>query len=467
MQLHVFPVALQSDGARFGHKYFNPGVFVLISFSDLQTFTTVAVGDVALAAFGHDYLNTTVEVETVACLGRHVAYPHVDYSFSESYRTESHFFLPRAQLSSENVSMQTALVIGGTGPTGPYVVNGLLDRGFRVTIAHTGQHETSLIGPEVEHIHTDPFDIERTDTDLGVRTFDLAVVMYGRLRDLARLLQGRVSNFVSIGGVGVYRGFANPDDLFPIGMPVPLPYKSDLVGNDEFFGKLRRIRETEEVVFSTHPTAIHLRYPQLYGPRQLLPREWPIVRRALDRRPFLIVPDGGLTVKSQAWVENAAHATLLACDRPDAAIGNIYNVADQQLFSVRQIAEIVADELDHEWEIVSLPYQVAPSTRPMLTSWSSSHRILDIGPTIQDLGYSDLVKPNTAWRLATRWLADNPIERGGEVEHRLDDPFEYASEDRQYEIWQRCQQELSVVEWSEEPGYSSAYVGRNPNPARS
>ena len=61
------------------------------------------------------------------------------------------------------------------------------------------------------------------------------------------------------------------------------------------------IRETEEEVFLAHPEAIHLRNPQLYGPRQLLPREWPIVRRALDKRPFLIVPDGGLTVKSQAW----------------------------------------------------------------------------------------------------------------------------------------------------------------------
>ena len=99
--------------------------------------------------------------------------------------------------------MQTALVIGGTGPTGPYVVNGLLDRGFRVTILHTGRHETSLIGPEVEHIHSNPFDIERTADDLGDRTFDLAVIMYGRLRDLASLLRGRVNHFVSIGGVGV------------------------------------------------------------------------------------------------------------------------------------------------------------------------------------------------------------------------------------------------------------------------
>ena len=362
--------------------------------------------------------------------------------------------------------MQTALVIGGTGPTGPYVVNGLVDRGFQVSILHTGRHETSLIGPEVEHIHTDPFDAQRTANDLGGRNFDLAVVMYGRLRDLATLLQGRVGHFVSIGGVGVYQGFANPDDLFPIGMPVPLPYQSDLVGADEFFGKLRRIRETEEVVLAAHPEAIHLRYPQLYGPRQLLPREWPIVRRAIDRRPFLIVPDGGLTVKSQAWVENAAHATLLACDRPDPAVGKIYNVADQQLFSIRQIAEIIAKELGHEWELISLPYDVAPSTRPLLTSWSSSHRILDIGPTIRDLGYSDVVQPDIAWRLAARWLVDNPIERGGDVERRLDDPFEYASEDRQYEIWQRCHRELSAVEWTEQPGYSSAYVGRQPNPAR-
>ena len=128
--------------------------------------------------------------------------------------------------------MQTALVIGGTGPTGPYVVNGLVDRGFQVSILHTGRHETSLIGPEVEHIHTDPFDAQRTANDLGGRNFDLAVVMYGRLRDLATLLQGRVGHFVTIGGVGVYQGFANPDDLFPIGMPVPLPYQSDLVGAD-------------------------------------------------------------------------------------------------------------------------------------------------------------------------------------------------------------------------------------------
>jgi hypothetical protein len=101
----------------------------------------------------------------------------------------------------------------------------------------------------------------------------------------------------------------------------------------------------------------------------------------------------------------------------------------------------------------------------MLTSWSSSHRVLDIGPTIRDLGYSDLVNPEEAWRRAARWLADNPLERGGDLEARLQDPFEYDSEDRQYEIWAECRLQLNQIGWRVEPGYSSAYVGRLPNPA--
>ena len=32
--------------------------------------------------------------------------------------------------------MTTALVVGGTGPTGPYIVNGLLKRGYEVTVLH-------------------------------------------------------------------------------------------------------------------------------------------------------------------------------------------------------------------------------------------------------------------------------------------------------------------------------------------
>jgi nucleoside-diphosphate-sugar epimerase len=44
-----------------------------------------------------------------------------------------------------------ALVIGGTGPTGHFIVNGLRKRGYAVAMLHSGRHELSEIPDDVEH----------------------------------------------------------------------------------------------------------------------------------------------------------------------------------------------------------------------------------------------------------------------------------------------------------------------------
>ena len=54
-----------------------------------------------------------------------------------------------------------ALVVGGTGPTRPHVVGGLVARGFAVTMLHTGRYERDEISDVVEHVHTDPFHARR------------------------------------------------------------------------------------------------------------------------------------------------------------------------------------------------------------------------------------------------------------------------------------------------------------------
>ena len=70
------------------------------------------------------------------------------------------------------------LVIGGTGPTGPYIVNGLVERGHDVTIFHTGRHEVDSLPPEsvVPHIHGDPFDLDSTSACLDGQTFDVVLL---------------------------------------------------------------------------------------------------------------------------------------------------------------------------------------------------------------------------------------------------------------------------------------------------
>lgn len=359
--------------------------------------------------------------------------------------------------------MQTALVVGGTGPTGPFVVNGLIERGFDVTIMHTGRHEQPEIGPEVAHIHTDPFDRNSSAEALDGHTYDLAVVMYGRLRMLAPLLAGRVGRLVTIGGVGAVKGWVDPRDLFPTSMTVPAPADAPLADADEPIGKIRRIVETEETVFEHHPTAIHLRYPMLYGPRQLIPREWPMIKRALDRRKQFIVADGGLTLKSASYVENAAHAVMCAVDNGDDGAGNVYNVTDTRALTLRQVAEVVADEVGHHFEFVSMPYELAVSARPLVMHWSSGHRVVSTAALQRDLGYRDVVEPEDGLRRTVRWLVDNPPSPAAEA--LLQDPFDYDAEDELIRRWRAVLDRFEVPIFDAEPGYGAAYYGRDPNPA--
>ena len=49
-----------------------------------------------------------------------------------------------------------ALVIGGTGPTGPHLIRGLLGRGYDVTMLNRGSRDSDAIPPEVERVKGDP-----------------------------------------------------------------------------------------------------------------------------------------------------------------------------------------------------------------------------------------------------------------------------------------------------------------------
>jgi uncharacterized protein YbjT (DUF2867 family) len=100
--------------------------------------------------------------------------------------------------------VKKALVIGGTGPSGPHIVNGLLDRGCEVTILHGGQHEVEFERP-VEHIHTDPHFAETLAPVLEGRAFDIVLATYGRMRIIADLVKGKTGRFIGAGGAGVYR----------------------------------------------------------------------------------------------------------------------------------------------------------------------------------------------------------------------------------------------------------------------
>jgi nucleoside-diphosphate-sugar epimerase len=360
-----------------------------------------------------------------------------------------------------------ALIIGGTGPTGHFIVNGLVRRGYEVAMLHTGRHEVEEIPPVVEHIHTDPFSEDALRNELGKRAFDLTIVTYGRLRRIAEVMAARTERFVSIGGVPAYRGYMNPTVLHPQGLPVPTSEDSPLVPVENEDPKGWRVAQTEAAVFEHHPDAVHFRYPFLYGPYQIAPREWCVVRRIIDGRKQIVLPEDGLSLNHSGYVENAAHAVLLAVDKPDAAKGQIYNCGDEHVLTLRQMVEIIANALAHPLEIVSMPWQFATPARPLMAQPWSTHRVLDLTKLKTQLGYADVIAPERGLALTARWLRDHPLEHGGAGEKILQDPFDYRAEDELISAWKSLCKKMPTIRFEHEPGFTATYSGPGGKPRSS
>lgn len=368
---------------------------------------------------------------------------------------------------------ERVLVIGGTGPTGVPIVEGLLARGHDVTIVHRGLHEDPSIEHRVRHVHADPYDVaqvEQVFADAG--PVDVVLAMYGRLRAIAAAAVGRTGRFLSVGGVPAIRGWMNPFLHDPDGLPVPVDEDAPTVTDPAEDAKGHRVALTEQRVFELHPTATHVRYPYVYGPRQLVPREWIVVRRILDGRRRIIVPDDGLTLHHHGYTENLAHALLLAVDRPERSSGRLYNAGDEEVLSIRQVVELIAAALGADLDIVSMPWDLAVPARPLLAQPSPTHRVLDIGRLRADLGYHDVVPARTAIGLTARWLAENRPEPGGMEETVLTDPFDYDAEDRLVGAWLTARSATAAVAQETfgaagepgAPGYGLAYSGPGGRP---
>ncbi|WP_456794038.1 hypothetical protein [Bradyrhizobium sp. USDA 4506] len=315
-----------------------------------------------------------------------------------------------------------------------------------MTLFHRGTHESDEIPDSVEHVHSDPHFTETIEGALGQREFDLVVAMYGRTRLLARHLKGRAGRFIAISSLAATRGHLAPQALFPTGLPIPAAEIEPAVQAEaDADGRFAwRIAETEREIIALHPSATILRYPIIYGPNQLVPVEWCLVRRALDRRPFIILPDGGLRMITRGYSVNMAQAVLCAVDRPQESGGQVYNCGDEHQLTYRQLAEIVASALDHKWNIVSLPASLAIPSWPMMINdpQGSWHRLYDTHKIKRELGYRDVIPAVEAMATTANWYAKRRDVLAADFERRLGDSFDYVTEDRLAAEWSQCSQSL-------------------------
>jgi nucleoside-diphosphate-sugar epimerase len=356
-----------------------------------------------------------------------------------------------------------ALVIGGSGSSGVPVLHGLLERGHDVTMLHRGVHEPPGM-PDVPHIHADPHFAETLTEAVGDAEFDVVLAMYGRVSVIADVFAKRCGQLLSIGGVPAYRGCLQPDTVKPYGMAVNAREDGPLADSAEPVPKFAKpIRAAERAVFAHAANGDFagtvVRYCAIYGPRNLVPWEWSVVKRVLDGRQQMIMPDAGLGIISRCAARNAAEVVLRVVDNPDVANGQAYNVGDDDQYSIRQWAEAVATIMGAEMEFVPIPSEVAGSAlMELYPPTGAAHILLDNTKAKRELGYQQVVPAAEALREAVEWIQANPVTK---QEYPLYPArFDYEAEDRLIETYARA------MEWVREqaPDLVPAYHHPMPHP---
>lgn len=364
---------------------------------------------------------------------------------------------------------QSVLVIGGTGPTGPGVVGGLLARGFDVTILHGGHHEVELPG-EVRHLHADPHWSDSLRDAIGDGRFDLVVAQYGRLAVTAEVFAGRTDRLIAVGGAHGSLAHQQDPRWGPLGRPAVVDEDGEHLERDGSRGTLAvKMAAAEQALFDGHREgrydATLLAYPVVYGPRQVAPHEWCIVRRLLDGRRRIVVADGGIRLESRLYTEHAVHAVLLAVDHPEAAAGRKFVVTDDTVFTMRQRISFVANQLGVEVELVDLPYAVATPCHPYWRH-GADHRLRSNARIRQELGYVDTTSASEALRATVDWLVSHPPVPGGPEEARLADSFDYAYEDRLIQRWEELSGGLPAGGTPYRPTHAYRHPSRPDEPWR-
>jgi nucleoside-diphosphate-sugar epimerase len=333
------------------------------------------------------------------------------------------------------------LVIGGTGPTGPHILQGLLDRGHDVSMLHRGAHEPAGL-PDVRHIHADPHFPQTLQDAVGNEEYDLVVATYGRMKVTGEFFAGRTGQLICVGGVPVYRGFVEPHTSRPWGMKLNAREDSPKADEAETPAKFAmQILNAERSVLAAAANgayqASYIRYPQIYGPRNIVPWEWAVLKRIQDGRPFMILPDDGLWVIFRAAARNAAAGIMAVVDNPEIANGESYNIADDDQFTMRQWAEVVAEICGGEIEFIGIPSLVAPSAvNEFLAPASRPHMMVDASKIRTQLGYRDVITAYDALRETVEWLRENPPTP--EMYPMYTGKFDYELENKQVAAYARA-----------------------------
>jgi len=183
----------------------------------------------------------------------------------------------------------------------------------------------------------------------------------------------------------------------------------------------------EQVLLASGRPVSVLRPSKVHGVSARRPREWVFVKRALDRRPAVLLAHRGAGVDHTTAAANIAALIEVVAANPGT---RILNSADPDAPSGLEICRTIARHLGHEWEEVRLD---EASSRDGLGRhpWDARHPIVLDTTAAVELGYAPAGDFAATVGAEVDWLVAAAREGSLRLDEAFFAPFlDYHAEDR-------------------------------------
>ncbi len=337
--------------------------------------------------------------------------------------------------------MPRALVVGGTSAIGRATAHRLLASGWSVDLAgrNPARMPADLVAAGARFIQADRDDTDQMRAAYGAGA-DLLVdnVCYTASQARGVLPFARDAGcIVMLSSKAVYVDAAGnhpnsdvaPRFEGPINESQPTMAPSDIDFNSREGYGANKVA-AEHVLLDSGVAVTIIRPSKVHGPGALRPREWTFVKRVLDRRPVVLLGNGGRGGDHPTAAANIAALIEVVAARPGQ---RILNSADPDTPSAAEIARIIAAQLGHRWEEILLD-EAAPEGLGE-TPWDLAHPIVLDMTAAERLGYTPAGDYASTVAAEVAWLVAAAQDRAGaDSVPADDDPFfarllDYAAED--------------------------------------
>lgn len=334
--------------------------------------------------------------------------------------------------------MPSAIVFGGSGQLGAAVADRLVSSGWTVwVVVRDGRTPPGgLLGCGARLVDGSGRSRYEVVADLGVladAVFDPTAYDAADAADLLRA-RGKIGGLVTVSSASVYAApdgrslvAASQSGLDPTGRPIGEDAPIVAPGDTGYSARKAAMEQT--LLASDAPVSV-LRPCAIYGTHSTHPREWWLIKRALDSRTAIPAAYGARSVFHTSSATGVADLAVRCMERPQA---RVLNVADDDAPSVREIAERVARATGLGIPIT--PFEGAPigSSRVGSTPWSTEHAFVLDTARARSLGWSGGRYGDNVGQVC-RWVLD--VARNSDWTARFTgfsrygyDPFDYAAED--------------------------------------